>query len=229
MRKLFKVLLTATLLSSICACKKAEPKDEINPETTAETVAVDKKEKTAASENVKKDYKTFYDLMENESPGKHFNGSIMESELYGAYEENGKYYQVHGTLTPEQRTAVEAIDVADRDYGEKVDAIIEEVKISETTEFTDRILTEDERQLYLGATIQKMIDDGFECNGWGIDGEKNSVYVNRDDIVYDCEVDFPPELDFSTDFEYEDLYASMIKNISYAYPRRFPIGENRLN
>lgn len=150
---------------------------------------------------------------------------IKDFTVWIAGEKNDRFYQMKGTLSQAQKKQLDDIDFQTDDYEAQMLAIINDIKIEEWVDFTDMILSQEERDSYIGQTVQNLIDSGFEMNGFELWEENNAVLLSKDNLQYNCKINLPENFNMDNDFTNEYFYPLIIERIEFLSPIRYPVVE----
>lgn len=199
MKKLITaVIMAATLLTAAGCAKKPAPSNSV--------------------------YATFGEAKAAAKDPDVFSTTILnDSDVYASCEKDGRYYQIHGTLSQEKGKAMQELDVFDDSYETKRSEILSDVQVTDVLDFTDRVLSGDKAAAYAGKEVQALIDDGFEMSGWIFSDEVSMVYVDKDQLDYKCHVTLPEGFDINGEFEYEDLHPFVIESVEFNEPATLPL------
>ena len=138
--------------------------------------------------------------------------------VYAITEYEGRYYQLGAELSDEDRNAYDGLDFLADDYDSQVYDIIGKLAIVDCQDFTDSIIPQAELDVYTGKTVSDLVDAGFECSGWMISEDEAYIYFEKDLLDYCAEITLPDGFDSESDFSAEDLYPSIVGNISFDAP-----------
>ena len=200
MKKLITILMTAGMLCGLSGCWKKEAR------------------------NVP--YATFGDAQTAMQDDPIYNPVTENTTVLAACSKDGRYYQVTGTLSEEEKKEMDSLDVFRDDYDEKRSGLLAGVKITEAFDFTDRILSADQCAAYAGKQVQALKDDGFTISGWFFSNEGASVFADKDNLQYTAEVILPASFDYCTVEVTDELLAGLeIKGMQFVTPAYLPLNE----
>ena len=143
--------------------------------------------------------------------------SYDDKNFVTAFEYGEIAYRVIAGLTENIYNELEAIDFFDAERDAKIEATLENVKITKTENLTQYIPTEADLQKYVGKTAKDLFDEDFWERGYFLLGEQ-VFYMGHD--MFEYEVYFNEKLEADTmadDFDLEEAIADFtVKKIKFS-------------
>lgn len=141
--------------------------------------------------------------------------ALMENQLVVIDEVDNRHYQYSTVLDDETFEKYNNLDFMADDYNQQVYSLISELPIEDCIDFTDSLLSPDSLKAYVGKTIQALIDDGFEINGYSFYEDDAYVFVTKDLMTYKVDAIIVDDFDPEADFESEDLVVLGIADMEF--------------
>lgn len=141
--------------------------------------------------------------------------ALMENQLVVIDEVDNRYYQYSTVLDDETFEKYNNLDFMADDYNQQVYSLISELPIEDCIDFTDSLLSPDSLKAYVGKTIQALVDDGFEINGYSFYEDDANVFVTKDLMTYKVDAIIVDDFDPEADFESEDLVVLGIVDMEF--------------
>ena len=134
------------------------------------------------------------------------------SEFVYVFEKDGIAYRVYADLTKDVAKEYEKLDASKQDYTDKVKELVSDMKIKKSENLTEKVISQDDLDKYVGKTGEKMLDEGWTVSAW--DTENSEFTLNNDAFCYTVSVD--AKLEKSDDFDGEKEFKDLkIKSIKY--------------
>ena len=92
-------------------------------------------------------YATFGEAKAAQKDPELYNRSIGNNTVYSVAEKDGRYYQIKGTLTGDQRNQLDALEFDDN-YENNLSEILKDVPVTEVLDYTDRITSAEDCASY---------------------------------------------------------------------------------
>lgn len=141
--------------------------------------------------------------------------ALMENQLVVIDEVDNRHYQYSTVLDDETFEKYNNLDFMADDYNQQVYSLISELPIEDCIDFTDSLISPDSLKAYVGKTIQALIDDGFEINGYSFYEDDAYVFVTKDLMTYKVDAIIVDDFDPEADFESEDLVVLGIADMEF--------------
>ena len=141
--------------------------------------------------------------------------ALMENQLVVIDEVDNRHYQYSTVLDDETFEKYNNLDFMADDYNQQVYSLISELPIEDCIDFTDSLLSPDSLKAYVGKTIQALVDDGFEINGYSFYEDDAYVFVTKDLMTYKVDAIIVDDFDPEADFESEDLVVLGIVDMEF--------------
>lgn len=135
--------------------------------------------------------------------------------IYLPFVIDGKGYQFSAKLSEEQINTLTNLEFDDN-YNANLYNVIKDVAFGDCVDFTDYLLNDEMLSGYVGATVEDLINAGFESNGYSVSEDSSVVWVGRDVGVYEASIELPEGFDTEADFEFENLYNAKLKEIHFS-------------
>ncbi len=132
--------------------------------------------------------------------------------------EDGRIYtvadmlQLSGPITDDVFAAYDAIDPMADDFNQKAYEVLKDLPIDDCIDFSEYVLSEEDLDAYAGKSVEELVNDGFEENGWSVFEGDSNVLVEKDGMVYEFNVGLPEGFDTKADIEFSDLYGATVKD-----------------
>ncbi len=120
--------------------------------------------------------------------------------FYYVFEDEGTWIRVSAEIDEKIYDDLAAVDVVDDDYAEQICELVSPLEISEVTDLSAGIPSQEELDKLIGKTGQDLID-----NGYGYDG----AYFGEDSTVYVLN---------KGDYQFEFTFNEIVENAEEAYP-----------
>ena len=133
------------------------------------------------------DIKTMGDAFQYEQIGY----GIGEEKAVYVFKVGDDTYRAVADMTEEMAKEYFALDIMDDDHDVKLKELLGPVEIKELVNVTEATPTEEELNALVGKTGQELLDDGWTCSGYYLDGP---VFL-MDHGWFEYEVSFNEEID----------------------------------
>ena len=162
--------------------------------------------------HVESPYKTYGEIIDKLGEEDSLSYMLTETELIVIDEYEDRHYQFSSAINQDLVDAYNAIEFDD-DYGQKVYDLFRDIEIEDCIDFTDEILSEEQLSGY--KTVQDLMDDGFEINGYGFGEDSNIIYADKDGMNYMITVIPTEGFDPEGEYEYDDFGDFEITHIEF--------------
>ncbi len=161
--------------------------------------------------HIESPYKTIGDIV----------NKLGVDEIYTTIQEN-RFYTVDGTLElsaaiPDDiYAALEALDFFDENYKTKMLDLVKDLEIDDCIDFSEYVLDQDDFNNYIGRSVEDLVVDGFEGNGWSTYEDTLIIWLEKDGMVYEANIEIPEDLNVDEMEDFSDLYSATIKDMKFS-------------
>ena len=160
-------------------------------------------------------YETFGEIIEKIGEDGYLNYYFFDNQLIVIDEKDGRHYQLSSNVDQDIVDQYNELDFMSDDYEKQVNELISGIKIDDCIDFTDELLSQEDFETYIGSTISKMTDDGFEIMGYGFMEDDNTIFVSKDYMSYRVNVELPDGVDPNGEFEYDEFGEFLITGVEF--------------
>ena len=163
-------------------------------------------------------YERYADIIYNLDYDEELFYSIMDDKLLVIDEVDGRHYQFSSSIDQEIINTYNNLDFFADDYNQQIYDLISDIEIEDCIDFTDEILNSEQLSTYTNKTIQNIINDGFEVNGYSFFEDHNCIYLMKDSMTYKADVILPDSFNPDAEFEYDAFNDFIINDIKFDNP-----------
>ena len=191
MKKLLTLLCAVLCILTLSACAAPAQPTPAQPETPAVEL------------------NTMGDAIRAGVDGNYYSYSVTENHIQVVTDD----YVCEADLTPELYEKLNAIDFFAEDKDEQYAEILNDLPIASKEPRNNSKLTDEQISSLVGKKGQELLDMGYECFGWNLNGENAKFFLQKNG--FDYYVTFEEHWDETDDMDTEALIGqSTIKEIS---------------
>ncbi|MBO4358306.1 MAG: hypothetical protein J5796_00735 [Erysipelotrichaceae bacterium] len=161
--------------------------------------------------HVESPYATIGDVM-NKVGEDNFSSMVMDGVLYSVVD----MLQVSAPMSDDVAAAYDELDIFDEDYQSKLKDLIRDLAIDDCVDFSEYVLKDEDFAGYIGGSVGSMVSDGFEENGWSVWEEGSVIWIEKDGMVYEADIELPEGFDAESEFDFSDLYDATVKSVRFS-------------
>ena len=198
-KKMMALLLAALCLCAIFAGCAAKNQSSDSANTPAANVT---------------DFTTIGEAMAVAEENSVQTASYADYYVY-VFELNGTYWRLTAQLTPEQSTAIMALDILEEDYNDKLAELVSPLAITNCENLNEMMLTEEEMNALAGKTGEDLLNAGW-TSGYGYNLEDMEFYLEYAPFCYTVVFESDQALENTDDFDVlEAIKPLTVKSVAF--------------
>ena len=129
-----------------------------------------------------------------------------------AFEQDGDYYQAVADMSQEAFDEVMSLDYMDKQYADKLKALISPLSVISIRNLSESEPTEEELASLVGKTGEELFSEGWSNSGWDLDSM--TFFMNHGAYSYNMVMEGEVTKGIG-EFEEQDIKPLVVKSVTY--------------